>query len=127
IKAIKLLPETYTTSDLANTWVRVTGWGGMYPLAASELLLQTDMQIRDRGCSQNPAVFNPRSHLCLVGVNRSDICDGDSGAPLTIYLRGKVYLVGVISSGSVDCSGNRPAVAVFAGYHRAWIERTISE
>ncbi|XP_018010309.1 CLIP domain-containing serine protease 14D-like [Hyalella azteca] len=125
IKALRLLPDSFTTWSLTNQVGRVAGWGSTGTVVSSEILYQTTMTIDNRFC-QGLSVFNPDSQLCLMGVSGSDICSGDSGTPLSLDAGGFRYLVGVISR-NLDCSGRNPTFAGFVSYYYKWIVDTIAE
>ncbi|KFB34897.1 AGAP000573-PA-like protein [Anopheles sinensis] len=68
--------------------------------------------------------------LCALGEKSAvsneytDACEGDSGGPLIMTVRGKFYLVGVISFGT-SCGGTIPGIYSQISQHIDWIERKV--
>ncbi|KFB34895.1 AGAP000573-PB-like protein [Anopheles sinensis] len=68
--------------------------------------------------------------LCALGEKSpdnkeyTDACEGDSGGPLVMTVRGKFYLVGVISFGA-SCGGTIPGIYSQISQHIDWIERKV--
>jgi secreted trypsin-like serine protease len=74
-----------------------------------------------------------QGQVCTVGVkeeNTAGACKGDSGGPLTQALRGRYYLLGVVSYGPGDCvkgSTTNPDVYTDVPYFKTWIDGTTNK
>lgn len=73
-------------------------------------------------------VFNQKTTLAAGRYRRSErvyagACSGDSGGPLFTKIKGKRYIAGVTSYGSVDCEANRPSVFARVGYYLKEIKK----
>lgn len=71
-------------------------------------------------------IIGPR-HVCAIGENGEDTCNGDSGGPLMAYdesnrLQKFWYLAGIVSFGPEECgSGGLPGVYVRVSQLNDWI------
>lgn len=105
----------------AGDWASVgaaAGFGDTSPGTGegSADLLSLDLRLRgDRTCgSWWDDSYDPRTMLCAGGDVGRDLCEGDSGGPLTIGDgRGGRRLLGVTLFGDIDC-GASGAPGVFA-------------
>jgi secreted trypsin-like serine protease len=64
--------------------------------------------------------FRPTSNICLSGIGAST-CNGDSGSSLTMSIRGRNTLVGVVSYGSRTCEDGYPIVMTRVTAYLDWI------
>ena len=67
--------------------------------------------------------FDSGIHICAGGSFGEGPCDGDSGGGLVVEVDGVNQIVGVVSSGLIDCEG----LGYYARVHRYldWIYRNI--
>jgi len=59
--------------------------------------------------------------LCVSGSD-ANICNGDSGGPLTVERNGRHTLVGITSSTYEPCDGKSPSHFANVSYYRDWIK-----
>lgn len=71
-----------------------------------------------------------RAVVTTVSFDRRSGCHGDSGGPLVIPNRGRWELLGIVSSGPVNCNQNMKkshfSMFVSVPFHRAWIAASSS-
>ncbi|WP_434740337.1 S1 family serine peptidase [Micromonospora sp. SH-82] len=113
--ALPDLPELLPGSAALSGWGSVGG--GVNPNnlqhATVSVLLIAECQLRWPG--QN---VNLTNHLCTFDrTAKLSACQGDSGGPLA--RNGRV--IGIVSWGVSNCSGNYPSVFTNTGAYRLWI------
>lgn len=73
--------------------------------------------------------FSSKNYICAGGKKGEDTCNGDSGGPLMQvhnFDRGpRMYLVGIISFGSVKCGVGVPGIFTSIHFHWDWIMRIV--
>jgi secreted trypsin-like serine protease len=112
-----------------GTSVTVMGWGKTKPVrgfAPSALLMQVDLNVQDQGvCAtrlgSEPGQVHPKV-ICAGAPGRKS-CLGDSGGPVVFTTGRPNYLVGVVSWGNADCTGDViPGVYTRVGAYTQWID-----
>lgn len=80
-------------------------------------------------CAQvykEPGVRLQDTQLCASERRGTGVCSCDSGGPLMVQLRGKYYLVGIVSFGPANCGlKNAPGVYTNVVKYIDWIRRQI--
>lgn len=111
--------------DFTGSQATATGWG-------------VESYLED-GQEQNPDVLQEVSltikkpdaedcglmesgKLCVSGSD-ANVCNGDSGGPLTVERNGRHTLVGITSSGHEPCDENLPTHFANVSFYRDWIKR----
>lgn len=84
---------------------------------------------RGRTCGRYPRNRYDRTmQLCAAYPQlRRDACWGDSGGPLVAKVRGREVLVGIVSNGGDECTGNpqRPGIYTRVSTYTKWIRRAM--
>ncbi|MFD4375154.1 S1 family serine peptidase [Streptomyces sp. NPDC059202] len=116
--ALPALPEVLPGSATLTGW-GLTSSGAPNVLQQATVTVLTAVECRQRWPFQN---LSPVNHLCtydraVAGEPRRTACMGDSGGPLARDGR----VIGVVSWGQTNCSGNYPAVYTNTGAYRLWI------
>ncbi|DAZ95194.1 TPA: hypothetical protein N0F65_013039 [Lagenidium giganteum] len=130
IKPVKLSEREYFESP--GTWTTVRGWGARENGKFSSVLMQVELQVRERNeCNQLLKKADPESPyvvdetmLCAGGRLGEDTCAGDSGGPLTIDNDSVPVQVGVVSWGLGCGAENTPGVYARVSKHRDFIDRS---
>ena len=112
-----------------GTSVTVMGWGKTQPVrgfAPSALLLQVDLNVEEPDvCSSRLGTAPGQLHgkvICAGAPGRKS-CLGDSGGPVVFTTGRPNYLVGVVSWGRADCTGDvMPGVYTRVGAYTQWID-----
>jgi secreted trypsin-like serine protease len=97
--------------------------GDQGPMRVAKLRVQTKGAI-----AAYKKIFNQKTTIAAGRFLRSErvyagACDGDSGGPLFSTIKGKRYVVGVTSYGSVSCEAAKPSVFARVGYYRKEIAK----
>uniref|UniRef100_A0A8C5NDE4 Zgc:55888 n=1 Tax=Gouania willdenowi TaxID=441366 RepID=A0A8C5NDE4_GOUWI len=99
--------------DLDQSWSCVcAGWGSVKSAEdmKPDLLHQAGLNlVNQSSCTTHWGGFISDTHLCCNPAGATS-CMGDSGTPLFCQKRGIYFLFGVVSWGSWQCDGERPAV-----------------
>ncbi|XP_034477561.1 serine protease grass-like [Drosophila innubila] len=103
----------------------VTGWGITENGTASDVLMETMIQMRNRqACSRYFVREIIETQLC-VGDLVSDSCRGDSGGPLLYpaeYLTKQRFVqFGIVSYGAISCGNGYPGVYTKVSSFMPWI------
>lgn len=103
----------------------MTGWGNYQELDdVSPVLREARVQVQtDEDCDYTlPASFNTNNMVCTAAYT-SARCDDDLGGPLVCSSRGRFFVYGITSWGSVLCAGLR--VFTRTTSYLPWIEDII--
>ena len=129
----------FRDNDYANSleYYKIIGMGKTYNCdgnCASSVLLDGDIiNTEDSYCSavlsySGINYANDGSAICTLPDYNSNICNGDSGGPLT-YLDtdGKYKQIGIVSYGATDCTISSLVPSVFTNiyFYRDWIDNVI--
>jgi secreted trypsin-like serine protease len=115
-----------------GTPVVVLGWGKTLPVkgfAPSAQLREAELEVEQEGvCAKALGVAPDAIHngvLC-AGSRESKTCLGDSGGPVVFASGHPNYLVGIVSWGNGDCTGNaKPGVYTRVAKYADWINAVI--
>lgn len=103
--------------------LKVIGWGALGEgKETSTRLMEVIVKERPLQTCQKLLSFSriTEDHIC-AGDSKYDSCSGDSGGPLMTKIRGRVYVVGVVSWG-VECAHkNYPGVYSRVSSYGMWI------
>ena len=97
--------------------------GDQGPMRVAKLRVQTKGAI-----DAYKKIFNQKTTIAAGRFLKSErvyagACDGDSGGPLFTTIKGKRYVVGVTSYGSISCEAAKPSVFARVGYYRKEIAK----
>jgi secreted trypsin-like serine protease len=115
-----------------GTHVRAAGWGALSPDGDPVTLLHSTRleRLPNAVCAQEYGkLFDARTQLCGGWKWPSmdhDTCNGDSGGPMALKIRGSVVEVAVTSWGSTCLTEGVPGVYADVAPAYAWITRVIS-
>ncbi|XP_072946552.1 CLIP domain-containing serine protease B4-like isoform X2 [Epargyreus clarus] len=127
IRPICLPSVDFTKTLPVNDTFYVAGWGSNSINSSTEVKFYTDLQyVPQQECKEvyaNIKIEIKDGRFCAGGVNRKDVCAGDSGGPLmkkSIY--GFMELVGIVSYGPSRC-GEEGVPGVYTKVHAylTWI------
>uniref|UniRef100_A0A8C5HNC2 Zgc:55888 n=1 Tax=Gouania willdenowi TaxID=441366 RepID=A0A8C5HNC2_GOUWI len=115
--------------DLDQSWSCVcAGWGSVKSAEdmKPDLLHQAGLNlVNQSSCTTHWGGFISDTHLCCNPAGATS-CMGDSGTPLFCQKRGIYFLFGVVSWGSWQCDGERPAVFTRVSDYESWINSVIN-
>jgi hypothetical protein len=127
IRPIPLYPKPVA----GGTEITATGWGKTEDVALnknSAVLMKVDLRVMDTTtCQKRPNYGAERiSDKVICAANpKQKTCKGDSGGPV-ILTNNAPYLVGIISWGKDNCSGDgEPAVFTRVQSYLGWIEQAM--
>lgn len=114
-------------AGLANTTLRVAGWGKMADGNLSNDMLETRVvTVSTEECQKHNFWPITDDKICATTQGR-DTCQGDSGGPMFMKtIDNRIILVGITSSGEGSCGGGIPGPYARMSYHKEWIQSTIS-
>jgi len=122
----------YTGAVAKNAEVTAIGWG-MTQLAAksfSSTPMMVDLQVMDNDlCRSRPGYGPERINASVMCAARKKLktCKGDSGGPVILTNRPTPELVGLVSWGKDQCTGDgEPSVFTRIQSHLAWIRKAMS-
>jgi hypothetical protein len=122
----------YTGTVAMNAEVTAIGWG-MTQLAAksfSSTPMMVDLQVMDNDlCRSRPGYGPERINASVMCAAREKLktCKGDSGGPVILTNRPAPELVGLVSWGKDQCTGDgEPSVFTRIQSHLAWIRKAMS-
>ena len=92
--------------------------------ALSPVLREVDLPLLPAGLSSCSSNLDPDAEICAGGVPGRDTCFSDSGGPLLLEERGTYYQIGITSSGSPQCDGNRGGTYARVARFHDWIRQT---
>ena len=128
-EVIRQLGVNDLVNGLVGRSVQVIGWGlsnldnnklNVFGVAEPQLQKARLNIVRSGKCG------SIRDHQICAGARTRDSCGGDSGSPLLAYgPRGETVQVGLVSYGSKNCGGGRPAVYTRVGAFMEWIAANI--
>ena len=91
-------------------------WKGFHTIATNVLMYLFKLKLYSFQLGAKPEHVKIGYYL-----GDTDSCQGDSGGPLYKFVRGKAYLVGVVSRGD-DCAGfNQPGIYTDVQKYKDWI------
>lgn len=106
----------------------ISGWGLMQDEAKRQpkrLKEGVVIQKAQSYCSKMYGSKFTSKHIC-ANSRTQDVCNGDSGGPLMLKSRGKIFVVGVVSFGYVCGYYPYPAVFTRTAEYLEWIFQTTS-
>lgn len=109
---------------LAGTRTLVAGWGRLHdngPLSSTPNEAYMHI-VEATECSLRYGNHSMQDLLCATARGR-DICDGDAGAPLVWFSKGRYYAAGIASAGHKEGCGRGPGVYVHVASLLPWISR----
>jgi hypothetical protein len=126
----------YTIEDdlIKNEKFYVAGWGStsmdMNNPVYSDVLQYVDLEpMPMEECyyiNPDPSIYNNSKQICAGFKNDSNInkdtCNGDSGSPLMVRLKGQWFHYGIVSFGSQTDCGRGPAIYTRTAYYYDWIQ-----
>jgi Trypsin len=113
----------------AGTALTVMGWGKTKPAAGflpSAVLMQADLDVQDPTVCVDRLGVKPDAipaQVLCAGASGHKTCLGDSGGPV-VFTEGRPnYVVGVVSWGNADCTGDvKPGVYTRVSAYTQWID-----
>ncbi|CAK1550369.1 unnamed protein product [Leptosia nina] len=114
------------TNDLTGSWVTAAGYGR----TGDSAVLQPDQSLKhfttqvisNDECRARLGTMVVHSNICIrSGSNNDNVCNSDSGGPLTIGVGRNAFLIGVLSFGSGRCERGDPAAFARVSYYAPWI------
>lgn len=129
---ISALPRELDQQRLvANTVVRVTGWGRTAESGAmSAELRQLTTYYRTNDECNDRISYNGRVTSNMLCAGRAqggvDACKGDSGGPLSVVIDGKRYLAGVVSWGDGCARPFKFGVYARVSMFESWLSEQMS-
>ncbi|XP_015786791.1 trypsin-1 [Tetranychus urticae] len=109
--------------------LKISGWGSLGEgLETSTRLMEVVVKERPLAVCQK-LLGSERvtvNHIC-AGDSKYDSCSGDSGGPLMTKIRGRVYLVGIVSWGIECAHKNYPGVYTRVSSYGLWIYQNSQE
>lgn len=110
-------------TDLIGKDCWITGWGSTTAGTPTMPKLLQEVEspvIKESSCRQQVPLPVEDKQACVGGGGKPTTCSGDSGGPLSCFLKGSWYVVGVDSWGLGDCN-RYPAVLTRVSSYREWI------
>ncbi|MGA5195415.1 serine protease [Streptomyces exfoliatus] len=119
------LPAAYAHGSFDDTQVEVPGWGTTsYGGRTSDVLRTVALgTMSNAACASRGMTQVTTTQICTYAPGR-DTCQYDSGGPLVRAVKGRPYVVGLVSYGR-ECATDTPAVNTRVRSYVTWIERTI--
>lgn len=123
--------ELYRNAIKGGDEVTAIGWGMTQNAAKSfsAVPLKVDLRVMDTAmCRSRPGYGPERVDTSVICAAREGqkTCRGDSGGPVILTNGTTPRLVGLVSWGKTDCSGDgRPSVFTRLEAHLAWIEQAM--
>jgi secreted trypsin-like serine protease len=112
--------------------VTAIGWG-MTQLAAqsfSSVPMKVDLQVMDTGTCRNLPGYGPdriNATVMCAAREKQKTCKGDSGGPVILTNNMPAQLVGLVSWGKDECTGDgQPSVFTRVQSHLAWIDKAMT-
>jgi secreted trypsin-like serine protease len=116
------------TWPAAGTTATISGWGETDPsqLVASDPLQAGTVQVlaspSDATCGAYGALYLPTEQVCAGQPNGAvDACEGDSGGPLTVFVKGEPLLAGISSTGFGCATEGYPGLYVRTTSYLDWL------
>ncbi|MET7758303.1 serine protease [Streptomyces sp. NPDC005389] len=118
------LPSSSAHAGLDGTQVEVPGWGTTsFGGRTSDVLRTVTLgTMSNTACAGRGMEQVAPTQICTYAPGR-DTCQYDSGGPLVRVVRGRPYVVGLVSYGK-ECATDTPAVNTRVRSYLSWIERT---
>ncbi|WP_406063850.1 serine protease [Streptomyces sp. NBC_01077] len=119
------LPAASAPGSSDDTRVEVPGWGTTsFGGRTSDVLRTVALTTMSNSvCASRGMAQVAPTQICTYAPGR-DTCQYDSGGPLVRVVRGRPYVVGLVSYGK-ECATDTPAVNTRVRSYLSWIERTI--
>lgn len=126
IRGITLPSSSDTSLTFAGNTATTSGFGKISNTQGSTLLRYAQVPvISNTECSRYYRILG--SVVCISTSNGRSTCNGDSGGPLTVSLRGQNVLVGVTSFvSSAGCTSGYPAGFARVTSFLPWINNNIA-
>lgn len=117
------LPSSSQIKSIAsiNTFY-LYGWGVDQNGDAPAVLQSAKLTDQTKAAKQYfKSTFNSTTMIAAGAYSKSErvyagACNGDSGAPLIVYLKAKPVLIGVVSFGADDCDKGKPTIFAKVSY-----------
>jgi hypothetical protein len=123
--------ELYRQAIKGGDEVTAIGWGMTENAAKSfsAVPLKVDLSVMDTALCQARPGYGPQrvdgSVICAAREGQKT-CRGDSGGPVILSGMKTAMLVGLVSWGKADCSGDgRPSVFTRVGNYLGWIDQAM--
>ncbi|MFE6782890.1 serine protease [Streptomyces sp. NPDC057680] len=118
------LPAASAPGGVDGTQVEVPGWGTTsFGGRTSDVLRTVALStMSNPACASRGVTQIAPTQICTYAPGR-DTCQYDSGGPLVRVVRGRPYVVGLVSYGK-ECATDTPAVNTRVRSYLSWIERT---
>jgi V8-like Glu-specific endopeptidase len=127
----KPLPIVESEDAAAMSQVRVTGWGSIHELGPTlDNIQYADIPVVSNAVCNGPNSYNGRitSNMLCAGqaAGGADVCQGASGSPAKISVRGKDYVVGIVSHGEGCGRPGKYGVYTRVSAISSWAKRTMT-
>ncbi|XP_041375260.1 chymotrypsin-like protease CTRL-1 [Gigantopelta aegis] len=118
------LPTGHAIDEFVNKECWASGWGETRGTGDRMKLQQVQMTVSS--VAQCHAAYGNNvttNQVCASGGATKQVCNGDSGSPLSCRVNDRWYVVGVVSWGDNNCHG-RPSVFTRISEFTSWIQST---
>ncbi|KAK6185043.1 hypothetical protein SNE40_007365 [Patella caerulea] len=116
------LPITFPVDEFVDKECWITGWGSTQGTGDRMLLQELKVNVSTvQSCSTYYSAEVSHRQVC-AGRYDHQACQGDSGSPLSCFLQGRWYVVGIVSWGDDNCHG-RPSVFTRISAFTDWIKQ----
>ncbi|XP_067652823.1 serine protease 33-like [Haliotis asinina] len=115
------LPTGYLLDEFVNKECWATGWGSTNGVGDRMRLQEVRVNVATNSACHGYYGNNVTTRDVCAGLGDKSACGGDSGSPLSCLVKGRWFVVGVVSWGDDGCQG-RPTVFTRISAYLSWIK-----